>query len=348
MHLFKIFLKKFRLILKKIIIINFSKIILFSLYYYQSVKKKKIIYSNSLGFGDNIMFYIHHYLKIKNSNLYSFQFCKQIDQPLNFFFEKKKILRPLVSIPFAFYYPIISEVKKSKIFTPSIAGDEWNYLLARRNKDSIKNLIELKLKDQKASYNLEKFFELKCRYICFFIKLNFEKNNINGSNARATWDKKKIFNLLSYLINEKYIIVVLGLKNDPSIKIIKEHVSKFKLKDKVLFLMDLSDNYNFIDQLLIAKNSFGYLGNGSGTTEIFYYLQKKALVFDHSLISYILLPHFKKYRKTLFKKYIVKDETIQKILTQESVSKLLYEKKEYEIIENSFEEIVYEIKNYLI
>ena len=294
------------------------------------------------------MFYLHWYLRIKKNNLYVFQFCKQIDQPLDFFFGKKKILKPIITIPFFIYYQVIIQVKKSKLFKPSISTNEWDKLLARNNKDSLKNLIELKLKDQKASYNLEKFFDLKYRYICFFIKLNFEKNNIDGSNPRATWDKQKIFNLLSYLIREKYIIVVLGFKNDPSIKIIREHVSKFKLKDKVLFLMDLSDNYNFIDQLLIAKNSIGYLGNGSGATEIFYYLQKKALVFDHSLISYFLLPHFKKYRKTLFKKYIVKDETVQKILTEENTNKLLYEKKEYEIIENSFEEITYEIKNYLI
>ncbi len=168
-----------------------------------------------------------------------------------------------------------------------------------------------------------------------------------ASNPRATWDKKKIFNLLSYLISEKYIIVVLGLKNDPSIKIIREYVSKLKLKDRILFLIDLSDNYNFIDQLLIAKNSIGYLGNGSGVVEIFYYLQKKALVFDHNLVSYLLLPHFKKYRKTLFKKYIGKDETNQKILSEKNINKLLCEKNEYEIIENSFEEIIYEIKNYL-
>ena len=341
------FKKKIKLILKKIIIFYFSKIILFSLFYYQSIKKKKIIYSNSLGFGDNIMFYLYQYLKIKNSNSYVFQFCKQIDQPLNFFFEEKKILKPIFSIPFTFYYPIISEVKKSKLFTPSITEESFIYLLTRRNKDSIKNLIELKLKDKKTSSNLEKFFDHKFTYICFFIKLNFDKNDIYGSNPRATWDRKKIFNLLNYLISNEYIVVVLGLKNDPSIKIIREYVSNSKLEDKILFLIDLSDSYDFIDQLLIAKNSVGYLGNGSGATEIFYYLQKKALVFDHSLISYFLLPHFKKYRKTLFKKYIVKDETIQKILSEESTNKLLYEKKEYEIIENSFEEITYEINNYL-
>ena len=342
----KIFLSITKLIVKKVLIFFFSKIILISLYYYQSVKNKKIIYSNSLGFGDNIMFYIHNYLKIKKSNSYVFQFCKQIDQPLNFFFEKKKILRPIISIPFAFYYPIISSLKKSKIFTPSVKEDEWQYILKRRNKDSIKNLIELKLKDQKPSENLRKFLNLKYKYICFFIKLNFNKNNIDGSNPRATWDKKKIFDLLSYLISEKYIIVVLGLKNDPSIKVIKEFSLKFK--DKILFLIDLSDNYNFIDQLLIAKNSIGYLGNGSGATEIFYYLKKKALVFDHSLISYFLLPHFKKYRRTLFKKYIIKNETNKKILSEKNTDKLLREKNQFEIIENSFEEITHEINNYLI
>lgn len=342
----KIFQSKTKLIVKKIIIFFFSKIILISLYYYQSVKNKKIIYSNSLGFGDNIMFYIHNYLKIKKNNYYVFQFCEQIDQPLKFFFEKKKILRPIISIPFTFYYPIISDLKKSKIFIPSIKDDEWNYLLERRNKDSIKNLIELKLKDQKPSDSLRKFLNLKFKYICFFIKLNSNKNNIDGANPRATWDKKKIFNLLSYLIKKKYIIVVLGLKNDPSIKVIKEY--SLKLKDKVLFLMDLSDNYNFIDQLLIAKNSIGYLGNGSGATEIFYYLKKKALVFDHSLISYFLLPHFKKYRRTLFKKYIIKNETNQKILSEENINKLLRGKNQFEIIENSYEEITHEINNYLI
>jgi len=45
--------------------------------------------------------------------------------------------------------------------------------------------------------------------------------------------------------------------------------------------------------------------------------------------------------------YISKDETNQKILSEKNINKLLYEKNEYEIIENSFEEIIYEIKNYL-
>ena len=179
--------------------------------------------------------------------------------------------------------------------------------------------------------------------------MNFSKNDISGSNSRATWDKEKIFRLLNYLINKKdFTVVVLGLSSDPSVKIIKELVFNKQLEKKVFFLLEISNKYSFIDQLSIAKNSSGYLGNGSGVAEIFYYLKKKALVFDHVLIDYLLLPHFKKYRKTIFKSYSLEDKSVN-ILSQEKTEWLLGNKEiKYEIIENSFEDIVIEIENYLI
>jgi len=86
------------------------------------------------------------------------------------------------------------------------------------------------------------------------------------------------------------------------------------LESRLIFLIDISNNYNFIDQALIAKNSLCYIGSGSGIIELFYYLKIKAFIFDHHFLDYFQLPHFKKYRKTLFKKYKLSDET-ENILT---------------------------------
>jgi hypothetical protein len=344
----KFFEKIIKTIIKNFLIFFFSKFILFSLFYFQLIKKKKIIYSNSLGFGDNVMFYLHWYLRIKKNNLYVFQFCKQIDQPLDFFFGKNKILRPIIAIPFFIYYQVINQVKKSKLFKPSIGTNEWEKLLGRNNKDSLKNLIEIKLKNENPSSKLNFFFGYKHKYMCFFIKYAPYKNDISGSNSRATWEKEKIYNVLNSLVNKGYYVVVLGLKNDPSIKIIKEYALNSSLKDKIIFLLDISNDYSFVDQLFVAKNSSGYCGNGSGAAEIFYYLKKKALVFDHSQISYFLLPTFKKYRKTLFKSYMI-DNNDKKILSEETIRILLKEKlAKYEIIDSTLEEINYEINNYLI
>ena len=78
--------KAIKLILKTIVIFVFKNFIILSLFYFQSIKRKKIIYSNSLGFGDHIIFYLDKYLLIQKNNFYTFQFCRQIDQPLHFFF----------------------------------------------------------------------------------------------------------------------------------------------------------------------------------------------------------------------------------------------------------------------
>ena len=331
------------LILKKIYSYLFSRFIIFSLFYYQTLKKKKIIYSNALGYGDNIIFYLHFYLRIKKSNYYIFNFCDQIDGPLRLLFNKEKILKPFIPIPFFGYYSIIEEVKKSKFFKPFINDNEWNKILDRKNKDSIKNLLNLKLKKHKPSKKMKFFLEKKLRYICFHIKFNLNKNDISGSNARGTSDLKKIFSLINYLIYKNYAVLILGIKTDPSIKLIREYILRANLENKVYFLLDHSDNYNFVDQLLSANYSQGYLGNGAGCAEIFYYLKKKSLIFDHTLIEYLQLNHFKKYRKILFKKCIIDD---RQIILEEC--NLFNSVISINVVENSTDEIKKEINHYLL
>ena len=107
-------------------------------------------------------------------------------------------------------------------------------------------------------------------------------------------------------------------------------------------MLDHSDDYNFIDQLLSAKYSKGYLGNGAGCAEIFYYLKKKCLIFDHTLIDYFLLENFKKYRKTLFKKCIINNQ--KKVLSENILTNF----NNIEVIENSANEVIKEIDTYLL
>ena len=156
-----------------------------------------------------------------------------------------------------------------------------------------------------------------------------------------------MFKILNYLIhNKKLHVIILGLKIDPSIKILRKFQIENNLESRLIFLIDLSNKYNFIDQVLIAKNSLCYIGNGSGIVELFYHLKIKALIFDHIYMDYFQLPHFKKYRKTLFKKYKLIDNT-QKFLTVKDTAWLIKNQTtKYEIIENSFEDIVYEFENY--
>ncbi len=338
-----------KIILKPLIIFIYSKIIIISLFYFQTIRKKKLVYSNSLGFGDNIIFFIRNYLHIQKKNHYVFKFSDQVDQTLDFFFSNKKVLKSILTIPYIFYYPIINEIKKSKQFKKFYNDLEWAKMLSRKNKDSQKNLIDLKLKRGKSSNKIHKFFKKKKRYVCFFWKFNRNKNDIHGSNARATFDKEKIFKILNYLIhNKKLEVVILGLKNDPSIKILRKFQIENNLESRLIFLIDISNNYNFIDQVLIAKNSLCYIGNGSGITELFYHLKIKAFIFDHTLVNYFQLPHFKKYRKTLFKKYKLSDKT-ENILSEKKTDYLIKNQTtKYEIIENSFEDIVYEFENYTL
>jgi hypothetical protein len=295
-----------------------------------------------MGFGDNIVFFLNQYLKIKKKDYHVFKFCKQIDQPIMFLFDKKKILKPLISIPFINYYNIISEVKKSKFFKASITPSEWNTILAIKNKDTLKNLIKLKLKKEVPSKKMKYFLEKKLSYICFHIKFNFNKNDISGSNARGTSDLDKIFSLIHYLILKNYALLILGVNSDPSIRIIKEYISKTNLEKKVFFLLDNSVDYNFIDQLLSAEYSHGYLGNGAGCVEIFYFLKKKSLIFDHILSDHLLLESNKKYRKTLFKKCIINNQ--KNVLTEN----IQVNFNNIEVIENSIDEITKQIDSYLL
>lgn len=164
--MFNITLNLIKIILKPIIIFFYSKIIIISLFYFQTVRKKKIVYSNNFGFGDKIVFYIKHYLHIQKKNHYVFKFCDQVDQTLDFFFLNKKILKSILTIPYNLYYSVFNEIKKSKQFKKFDNDLEWIKIISRKNKDSQKNLINLKLKRGNSSDKVLKFFEKK--KICMF------------------------------------------------------------------------------------------------------------------------------------------------------------------------------------
>ena len=141
----------------------------------------------------------------------------------------------------------------------------------------------------------------------------------------------------------------LGLKNDPSVPVLKEYIRMNNLENYVDFLIDLSPTYNFTDQLFLAAHSEGYIGNGSGAAEIFFYLKKKALIFDHIFQKLFNLPHFLSYRRTLFKKisinnseYKLLDEQLIKSATQCNT------RNNYRIMENSYDDIIQNIRTFFL
>jgi hypothetical protein len=342
-------MKIIKLFILNLLSFFYSKLIILSLIYNEIILKKIIFYSNSLGFGDNIMFYLNNYSQIKKNNYFVFEFCKKIDGPINFFFPRSKIVYPFVSIPFFIYYRCIKEIKKSKFFSPSVDERNWTTLLNNKNKDSFRRLIKIKLKNYKPSNKVESFLQKEKKYFCFFIKLGLNQEDLSGSNSRATANKNKIYKIINYLIITNFHIVFLGLKNDPSVPVLKEYIRINNLENYVDFLIDLSPTYNFTDQLFLAAHSEGYIGNGSGAAEIFFYLKKKALIFDHIFQELFNLPHFLSYRRTLFKKisinnseYELLDEQLIKSATKCNT------RNNYRIMENSYDDIIQNIRIFFI
>jgi|694.fasta_scaffold15200_7 hypothetical protein len=340
-------MKIIKIVILELLSFFYSKLIILSLIYNEIILKKKLFYSNSLGFGDNIMFYLNNYTQINKKNYLVFEFCKQIDGPINFFFSRSQIVYPLISIPHFIYYRCTKKIKKSKFFSPSIDEKNWNSLLNNINKDTFRKLIKVKLKNYKPSDKIENFFKKKKKFFCFFIKLSPNKEDLSGSNSRATENKNKIYKVINYLIKTNFHIIFLGLKNDPSVPFLKKYIRINNLDDYVDFLIDLSPTYNFTDQLFLAEHSEGYIGNGSGAAEIFFYLKKKALIFDHIFQELLNLPHFLSYRRTLFKKISINNSEYKLLDEQLIKSAIDYNvRNNYKIMENSYDDIVKDIQNF--
>ena len=303
----------------------------------------RLLYSGSdggFGFGDHVSFCVNIKSKLnKNSKL--FCYSNQQFETAKFFYEKKHLIKSIFSIPKFLNISIIGLyfLSKNKNFKPQKLMSPHNKKLKLTlyyGTDKQIKYIKTRLNKFKISAKLKKVLEDKT--IVLFIK-NFshiKKMNKNVNfQVRQTRNLDKIFKLLNFL-KKKLKIVILGNKDDNFIKIISD---KKLVDNKKIFLFDdLSENYSIADQVYLAENVSGYVGNGSGAMVFFDILKKKVLLIDFMYMEYL---HFwKKNRNYLFKKALNKETNKTEIFNYYK----RYDSNKYKIIENNFEEIIKSIK----
>jgi len=239
------------------------------------------------------------------------------------------------------YYGIINEVKKSKYFNPKISYKlDKNFLmkdefLGRKNLYS-KQIIIKKLNEYKISKSIKDLCNKK--YVCLFVK--FYNNNINDiSNIaaiRQTTNFTKIFQIINFLKKKKIFTIIIGDKFDKGTVFLK---NKIKEAD---FLLDYK--INFYDQIYVANNSLGYVGNSGGIYYPYFYLDKKILCFDtYEIPTCKVSKNFKNFLN-LYKKITINNST--KRLSHKHLN--LQKEIKYQIKENSFNEIKLAINNFLL
>jgi hypothetical protein len=328
-------------LLKIIIIKIYSKLIILNLWFLNSKKNARYFYNHSLGFGDSFDYYLNNYYIIsKNKKNLPLSFGNFHQEIINFFFKNyKKFFFQITK--FMPYYGIINEVKKSKYFNPKISynldknGLMKDEFLGRKNLYSKKIIIK-KLNEYKFSKPIKDLCNKK--YVCLFVK--FYNNNINdisnGSVIRQTTNFKKIFQIVDFLKEKKIYTIVIGDKLDKGTVILKK---KIKQAD---FLLDYK--IKFYDQIYVANNSLGYIGNSGGILYPYFYLGKKILCFDTFEIPTCKVSKNFKNLMNLYKKIVINNSI--KRLTHKHLN--LSKEIKYQIKENSFSEIKLAINNFLL
>jgi len=327
-----------------IIYLLYSKLIILEIIIRSNIfSNTRLLYSGwdgGFGFGDHVTFCVNIKSKLnKNSKL--FCYSNQQFETAKFFYEKKYLIKSIFSIPKFLNTSIIGlyflgkhkNFKPQKLMSPH--NKKLKITLYYGTNEQIK-YIKTRLNKFEVSAKLKKVLEDKT--IVLFIK-NFShiktmNKNINFQ-VRQTRNLDKIFRLLNFL-KKKFKIVILGNRDDNFIKIIGD---KKLIDNKKIFLFDdLSENYSIADQVYLAENVSGYVGNGSGAMVFFDILKKKVLLIDFMYMEN--LKFWKKNRNYLFKKALNKETNKAEIFNYYK----RYDANKYKIIENNFEEIIKSIK----
>ncbi len=332
--------------LKKLILNIYAEFVILNYFLVSKLNKNKLFYNSSLGFGDSFHFYLKNYLLIaKNKKNFVLSFGKINSISANFFFDKVKVISFVFKIPERFHYDIIKKIQNTKTFKQGFTSDyrdtyteEFKKNVLFKNKDSYKRLLS-KLAKKKADVK----FTFK-NYICINIKHYDEKiDNISGSHTRQTPDLNKVYKVINYLSSRNINCVILGNKFDKFIIKIKKKINTFQNKEKIFFFQD-SDNYeNLANQIMLAKNSKGYIGSDGGIMSIFYYLQKKIIVFDSYFTPSIGIED--KDIIYIYKKISFDRDSDIKILSDQTIEQITKEKKNYKITTVNFDELKLAINN---
>ncbi len=327
-------------IIKNFIIYIYAFLINAWLLIINSFSKYKYIYPEYVSFGDTYMFYLFQYLEIKKKKKAKIILFGGTDSKIiKLIFNKDKyITNPFYIFDFLPDHSIHAELRKMKNFKPTMC--DYTKL---RNKDSIRNLININFEKKKNVSNKLINFCKKPYFLIFIKYYDKDYNNISGSASRQTSDLKKVENIIKFLLTKKYNILVIGNQFDKSI----EEIKKFNLNyenEKLDFFINLSDNYSLFDQLYAVNNSKGFIGNGCGFTEPVYFQKKKLVIFDYPYDPIRDPRHNANYKKFLYKKVEINGET--KILDIPFIEKILKNKDlEYKVIDTEIDIIKKEIKN---
>jgi putative transposon-encoded protein len=328
-------------LLKNLVIKIYSRLIILNLRILNSNKNIKYFYNHSLGFGDSFDYYLSNYYIIsKNKYNLALSFGSFHQEIINFFFKNYQNIFFKIT-KFMPYYGIVNEVRKSKYFKPKISynldsnGLMKDEFLGRKNFYSKKIIIK-KLNEYKISKPIKDLCNKK--YVCLFLKYyNDNINDIsNGSVIRQTTNFKKIYQIVNFLKTKKIYTIIIGSKLDKGTVILKK---KIKQAD---FLLDYK--IKLYDQIYVANNSLGYIGNSGGILIPYFYLGKKILCYDTFEIPASKLS---KNFKNLINFY-------KKIVIGNSVKRLSYrhlglsKDTKYRIKETNFSEIKLAINNFLL
>jgi hypothetical protein len=310
-------------------LINFNLILI-------NLSNKNFYYNHSLAFGDSMCYYLHNYKSIIYSkNKIPLAFGGFQEEIVDFFFPKyKKIFFKIYF--YMPYYRICKYLYNASHFKPII-----NYHLDKNNmmtdelllKNDYDFTLKRILKKKKIRFEIKEL--ARKRYICFFFK--YYNNNVNDvfslPSVRQTTDINKIVDLISYLILNEFKIFVFGDYKDKGTVTLKK---KYFNDPNIYFTEDF--NANVTEQIYIANQSMGFVGNQAGTHIPFLLLKKKTLVFDCISTPYIKINTNLPHATYLFKKIIIRKKKY-KLHTRH-----LNYKKKYTVLENNFAEIKKNIK----
>ncbi len=349
-------------IFKNLIIIFYSQIIIFELFLRQKIFRQKFLFALG-GFGDLLIFISYFYSKKIN---YKFLNLGSVSEKvMKLMLPENRILNIYFKIPFyRMYYRCFEKIKQSKLITKT-KYNSYN-LISTKNSNKIKKILIKSISNNQFK-NLKYLRDkLSNRYICFFVKEAFDNcnqiKNINN-NFRSS-EKKKILKLINFLLEKKIKVLILGDSREPGTKFLIKHLKKNKNKNKIFFIKDYVKIDDIISKIYLYNNSLGYIGNGSGHAEYFYFLRKKHLIFDYLEIDRPDLKNYKILQNYYKRKYIYKNIKFKnKMLSKNNVfdlvkqlkkdSKTLSKKiliskyKNYLIETNNLIEIKTEIKNFL-
>ena len=329
---------KFKKIISYFIVLLYANLINFWLLIVKKFTNYEFIYPKYISFGDTFIFYLYKYSKIvKDKNKKIIIFGTTDGKVAKLLFKKNKYIFNFFYIPSFFpEHAIQMKLRKLSNFSPTIC----NYL-SLRNRDSIKNLININY--QKKKIISKKILEYKNKnYILVFVKFYNENiNDLSGSSDRQTSNLKKIYDLIDFLLSKNLEVIIMGNNSDKSIPLIRKFDFGNSNK-KINFFKDMSDKYSIFDQLFAVNNSIGFVGNGSAFGELVYFQKKKSIVFDCPFGSYTDQIH-PEYRKVLYKNIKIEEKT--QLLDINLVNQINQGKitSKFEVIETPLEKIIKEI-----